>query len=262
MKILIYLYHLTIYSSLFSILVVLTVDGGLRHFVLASWFMAFTILYLFLDKIILYIIGAREIIDSDYQTLFQYIKSASYQNFESTPKVYVYSGFSLKAFVLSSRNEWSIVLDRKLMEQLNSEQIKYLINYLVKFNKTSIPWRQTKSLGLNCFSIMLIYFTLRKIFFLNVNGYPFKILSFFIMILLKPLFELIGVIGRSKNSKIDVHYSLESIVNINKELISPIDFSSYAFSHIQNQIHTKEMLVKLIETIPVLESSKIEEVVQ
>lgn len=251
-----------IYSSLFGILVVLSVDGLLRYAVFAIWLIVFTILYLFVDKIILYIIGAREIIDSDYQTLFQYIKSASYQNFESTPKVYIYSGFSLKAFVLSSRNEWSIVLDRKLMDQLSSEQIKYLINYLVKFNKTSIPWRQTKSLGLNCFSIMLIYFFLRKVFFLSSNSYAFKILSFFLMILLKPLFELIAIVGHTRKSNISIHYSLESIVNINRELIIPIDFSSYAFSHIQNEIVTKEMMVKLIETIPVLETSQVEEVVQ
>ncbi len=262
MKILVYFYHLFIYSSLFSIMTMLIFEGLARNIILGTWIVLFTALYIFLDKIILYIIGAREIIDSDYQTLFQYIKSASYQNFETNPKVYVYSGFSLKAFVLNSRGDWSIVLDRKLMENLTSEQIKYLINYLVKFNKTSLPWRQTKSIGLNCFSIMVIYFFLRKVLFLNNNSYAFKVLSFFNLILLKPLFELIGYVGRFKSkTKIKCHYSLESIININKEVITPISFSSYAFSHIQNQIQTKEMLVKLIETMPVLEVSQIEEVV-
>lgn len=236
-------------------------EGLTRNLILGVWVLLFGALYIFLDKVILYIIGAREIIDSDYQTLFQYIKSASYQNFENTPKVYVYSGFSLKAFVLNSRNEWSIVLDRKLMDQLSSEQIKYLINYLVKFNKTSIPWRQTKATGLNCFSIMIIYFFLRKVLFLDNNSYLFKVLAFFNLILLKPIFELIGYVGKSSKSKIKSHYSLESIVNINKEMIIPISFSSYAFSHIQNEINTKEMLVKLIETLPVLELSQVEEVI-
>ena len=261
MKLIAYIYHLTIYSSLFSIITLLLFDGIVRNSILVVWFFLFTALYIFLDKVILYIIGAREIIDSDYQTLFQFIKSASYQNFETTPKVYVYSGFSLKAFVLSSRNEWSIVLDRKLMEQLSSEQIKYLINYLVKFNKTSVPWRQTKSIGLNCFSIMVIYFILRKVFFLDSNSYPFKVLSFFTLILLKPLFELISFVGRLGGKKIQCHYSLESIININKDILVPISFSSYAFSHIQNQIQTKEMLVKFIETMPVLESGLVEEVI-
>jgi len=260
MKILTYIYHLALSTILVAITIFLIFEGLSKFILLGTWFVLFTALYLYLDKLILYLIGAREIIDSDYQTLFQYIKSASYQNFETTPKVYVYSGFLMKAFVLNSRGEWSIVLDRKLMDTLSSEQIKYLIEYLVVFKKTNIPWRQTKSLGLNSFFILIIYSIFKKLFFLNSNSYAFKILSFFTLILLKPLFELVGWTSKSSH-KLDCHYSLESIVNINKEMSVPLSFSAYAFSHIQNSINPNEMLVRLIESVPTLESGVVKKAI-
>jgi hypothetical protein len=259
LKLLIYLYHLILSSILVGFILFLLFGGVTKFVLLGIWISLFSATYLYLDKLILYLIGAREIIDSDYQTLFQYIKSSSYQNFESYPKVYVYSGFLMKAFVLNSRDEWTIVMDRKLMETLSSEQIKYLINYLVRYKKTNVPWRQTKSMGLNAFFILGIYTLLKKVMFLNVNSYMFKVLSFFLIILFKPIFELVAWTGRSKTT-IGAHYSLESIVNINKEMSQPLNFSQYAFSHIQNNISTKEMIIKFIETIPTVESSQVKEV--
>lgn len=259
LKLLTYLYHL-ILSSILVVFIIFLLFGGVTKFILlGAWLILFTALYWYLDKLILYLIGAREIIDSDYQTLFQYIKSSSYQNFENYPKVYVYSGFLMKAFVLNSRDEWTIVMDRRLMQNLSSEQIKYLISYLVLYKKTNLPWRQTKSLGLNAFFIIGIYTFLKKILFLNTNSYMFKVLSFFMIILLKPIFELVAWTGRS-NIAIGAHYSLESIVNINKEMASPLSISNYAFSHIQNDISTKEMIIRFIETIPTIESSRVKEV--
>ncbi|MCO4753630.1 MAG: hypothetical protein KC478_04075, partial [Bacteriovoracaceae bacterium] len=157
MKLLVFAYHFLITNIFPAILIFLTFNGALRGGMFILWFCAWVICYLYIDKIILFFLGAREIIDNDFQELFQQLKSETYKRFEKQPKIYLYSGRSLKCFVFDSRNEWSVVLDRKLASRLNSEQTKALVDYLVRYKKTSAPWRLTKSLGLVILTIGVIY---------------------------------------------------------------------------------------------------------
>src|SRR5690606_6953432 len=109
-----------------------------------AYFIAFTMA----DKFLLFFLDAREIIDADNYSFFRVIKSSVFNAVDTMPKVYLYSGSQAKAFVLQSRKNWSIAIDRKLLESLSHEEMRALVNFLIENKKSGKAWFQTKSMGI------------------------------------------------------------------------------------------------------------------
>ena len=256
MKLLIFFYHLLV-ANLFPGIILFLALNGLTRFVALLMLIAFWILcYVFIDKMILFFLGAREIIDSDNQELFQELKNQTYKAFETTPSVYLYSGNSLNCFILHSRKEWSVVLDRRLVSQMDSEQVGALVEFMVDFKKANLAWRFTKSVGLVISLISLIYWFWSRMFMLDQKGRPFKILAFFTLALFKPFFDAILLVGKG-GASLECAQSLAPIVNMTRDLKPPFDYSQFLFDHIHDQKSGRELMIRYMESFPVLEGARV-----
>lgn len=245
-------------ASAFPVMVItLLSEGYIRIFLLSAWLIIWVMIYSYLDKLILFFIGAREIIDADFQPFFQAFKNEIYRNFEKMPKVYLYTGQGVKCFVLESRHDWSVVLDRALVKKLNDEQVQALVEYLVRFKKTEMGWRLTKSYGLSVFTIRAVYWFWSRLFLLSPDGKWFRIMTFFNLILVKPFVEFFMSLSKGREFII-CDNKLSPIIHLNKESQKDNSFGEFLFQHIHSQVSTKYLTIDFIETFPVLECAMIE----
>lgn len=219
---------------------------------LGTWVTLWCLSYIYMDKIILFFLGAREIIDQDSQELFQQLKSETYKNFEKQPKVFLYPGNALKSFVLESRKEWSVVLDRSLVERMNKEQVKALVEYLVRYKKTNISWRLTKSNGLAALIVGLNYSFWSKLVMLDTRSKPYKVLSFFTLALFKPYVD--GVLLAGKTSlRLECHESLEPLINVSKDMEPGLDYNQFLLDNLRDGANLRDLLLRRLEGFPVIE---------
>lgn len=256
MKLLIFIYHFLISNILPVLTIFLIVDGALRYVALAAWAIFWLIGYLYLDKLILFILGAREIIDQDSQELFQHLKNESYKNFSSFPKIYLYPGNSLKCFVLESRNEWSIVLDRKLKDKVSAEQERDLARFLMSFHRKGVAWRLTKSYGLCALILSLNHILWTKIFWMQEGSRTYKVSNFVALALLKPFFEAALLPGKL-SLKVEANPSLESIINLGINLTSGLSYNEFLFFGLKEGGSTRDLLVRRLEQYPALDRAEI-----
>lgn len=252
MKLLVFIYHFVLSSMLPVIVIALVFNGGVRVALVGTWILGWCLSYVYLDKIILFFLGAREIIDQDNQELFQQLKSETYRSFEKIPKVYLYGGNGLKGFVLSSRSEWSVVLDRSLPERMSPEQVKALVNYLVRYKKTGISWRQTKSFGLASLFVGLNFSFWSKLLMLPQDSRAFKILSFFSLAISKPYVDAVMLPGKS-SLILECHESLEPLINVSRELEPGLNFNQFLFSNLGDDVSVRDLMLRRLEGFPVIE---------
>tara|TARA_Y100000780_G_scaffold227170_1_gene242581 strand:- start:47419 stop:48096 length:678 start_codon:yes stop_codon:yes gene_type:complete len=218
------------------------------------WFLFWTLSYLYIDKIILFFLGAIEIIENDFQELFQQFKSETYKRFEKQPKIYLYSGKAQKCFIFESRGEWSIVLDRKLAAELDAVSTKALVEYLVTYKKTSAPWRITKSLGIVVLTMGAIYSFWSKILLLDTNSKVFKVVSLFSLALFRPFFDAALAFGRSA-PKLECDNSLAPVIHRIKDFDPDLNYGQFIFDHLQENINPKSMMISYMESFPVIENA-------
>lgn len=196
-------------------------------------------------------INAREVIDTDEQLLFQNVKNVSYKSYEKLPSVYLYSGQKLNCFVFESRSEWAIVIERRLMDKLNSDQLESLVSFLYEYKKSNSAWYQTKAMGLCALIYSNVYFFLRNILFLNVDSKMFKVLSVFCIAMLRPLTGPIEKFAR-QGTVISVDENLKSIFyQLDK---SGLSFSEFIVGHLMSDFQMKSLLLNYLESFPVLEN--------
>jgi hypothetical protein len=245
-------FTLFIFTSLVPcILLYLLLGGFAFKIALGIYVIIWGILYTYLDKVLLMFINAREVIDTDKQLLFQNVKNVSYKTYEKLPCVYLYSGQKLNCFVFESRNEWAIVLERRLLDKLDNEQLESLVSFLYEYKKNNTAWYQTKAMGICALVYSTVYWTLKNLLFLNPNSKMFKTLSVFTLAMLRPLTGPIENFARN-NKEISVDENLKSIFyQIDK---SNLTFNEYILGHLMTDTQVKSLLLNYLESFPVMEN--------
>jgi len=242
-------------TSVLPMLVIYLLAGGYTLYTsLVVWISFWFLLFTFSDKFILLFLGAREIIDADHWQFFQALNSEIYRSFEKIPKVYLYSGLGEKCFVLESRSEWSIVLDRNLLSSLSDEQIQSLVKYLVKFKKQGNVLLQTKGMGLTSVVIRSIYWLSGLMAFSRDSNF-FKTLVFIGLVLIKPIIDFLLIISKSKK-RIECGECLRSIFFQIDQSEHNKTFIEFMLYHLEKDINLKELLVDYLEQFPVIENCK------
>lgn len=140
-----------------AVIAYLLLDQTLALTVIAIMFVCWSVVYIYFDKVVLMLLRAREIINTDEQALFQTLKNKAYKFHESTPKVYLYNSELENFFIFESRGSWCIVLSRKLLDYLSSEQTSALIEFAFRYKKTNMTKLKTKCLGLSILYQIIIH---------------------------------------------------------------------------------------------------------
>lgn len=245
-------------SLLPSLILYLIFDGVTFKWVIASFLLIWGIVYLYLDKFLLALLKAREVRDTEEQFLFQSLKNESYKMKMSCPKVYLYTGFSKNCFVLQSRNEWVIALERSLLSSMNEAQKREFANFVYLYKNTNMALIQTKVMGICTLFFKCAQFLISKIVWGGEKARFFKILYVFVLGLAQPLLLPVEILGKRK-SFITVGIDLKPIYNqLGPDKHSLSDYISLqVFSNISND----ELMISYLEGFPTLENCRFDETV-
>jgi hypothetical protein len=137
--------------------IVLPYEWLYAGFAIATFFVVLLILYA--DKILLFILGARQSVETLHSGFFQRVRHLSFKLGVPTPRAYVYKGKVSRIFALNSRGDLSLVFEYKLIEQLNDNELDSLICYLLLTNKCGGARRRTISYLFSSLFIKFLYFT-------------------------------------------------------------------------------------------------------
>ena len=156
------------------------------------------VVYIYIDRILLIFLNAREVIDTDEHRLFQIIKNNTYKYKGQIPKIYVYDGNFENCLLLESRNKWTIVLDKKMLESIDDVALGDLVEFLFKYYKNGLGLIKTKALGISVLFYGFVFWFVRNLLFLKTNSKLFKTISAFILIMTRPLLFPLEVILKRK----------------------------------------------------------------
>lgn len=231
--------------------------GGVRMAFLGLLLLIWFIMFWYADKLILLSLGAREIIDADNQPLFQSLKSQTYRYHEKIPRVYLYSGHRVKAFVLEKLGTWSIVLDRSLIKNLDKEQVEALVAYIIEYKKKGYGKIQTIGMGVLAMILRFTYWFWEQFKF-GKNSKVHKVGIFVSLILIKPLIEFI--LGVSKvHKKVNGTFPLKSIyLQVDQDIVERA-FTEFMVYHLDSESALSDLVVEFLEEYPMLENCKFEE---
>jgi hypothetical protein len=227
---------------------VLLFEGNTLLVTFSLFSFAWALVYKNIHKVLLLLLKAREVIDTDHQELFQNIKTNVYQNFKKSPKVYLYDGSFKNCFLLESSGEWVIVLDRKLLEDMSSATIEDLITFLFEYHHTGKGFLKTKVLGLCVLFYNIFYWGLEKVLLLHPNSKIFKTLSFFIFMMARPLLAPMELF-LSKERRVSASESLKPYFC----QLFPLDpYTIFVSGHISQEVRIRDLLLEYMESYPLL----------
>lgn len=254
----------TFYSLLIFLLVALApciilyiaLEGILFELSLFIFLGIWTYAYFYLDKFLLMVMNAREVMDSDEQNLFQKVKNTAYKSIEKTPSIYLYSGYKPNCFVFESRGDWVIVIEREFLSQLTGEQVESLVQFLFLLKKEGNSWLYTKILGIIIILHQITFIFLNKILMLSRSGFAFKILSVFTSLMLRPFVYPLEKLIRSKKDFLGGE-SLKPL----KDLIEPseVPLNTLMLGQLNGDVQLRKILVGYLESFPVLGRLKFDE---
>lgn len=201
-------------------------------------------------------IKAREVVDTDQQLLFQCMKNEAYKSGGTLPKVYLYSGKSLKCFVLQSRNEWSLVFDRRLISQMDEAELRSMISFLYKFKNSPLCLIQTKVLGICSLFFGFVYWFLANVVFLNEKSILYKVLAIFIFTMMKPLILPLEFLAKRQTA---LPASLGLMPIYNKAQIGEFSYNEYVFAHLLPSFNTRNLIINYLEGFPVIKNCRFTE---
>lgn len=219
------------------------------------WFISVGSLLIYADKVILFTLKAREVIEADYESFFQAMKRESYHRFSTTPKLYLYSGNIRKCFLLEARGQMSFVLDRQMIDEMNNEEILELVSFLIEIKKDKSYWLQTKGMAINSVVAFLIYKTSHSLSFGRAK--ETKLFTFLGFTLFKPLMEIIEWLTKSKQKK-TASEALKTLYFKSQHGITIKTLSEYIGIHLEEDSQNKDFLVEYLETFPTLENCDFE----
>lgn len=243
-------------SLLPSLALYLIFDGFNFKWVMVTYLLLWGIVYLYLDKFLLTLLKGREVMDTDEHLLFQSLKNESYKMKLPPPKVYLYTGFTKKCFVLQSRNEWTVVIERSLLNIMTEAQKKELARFVFRYKNTNMALIQTKVMGICTLLFTGIQLILSNVFFLKENSRVFKVLFVFVLGLVRPLLLPVEYLGKKQKS-IPVGLDLKPIYNqLNFETNGLNDYISL---QILSEISNSDLMVSYLEGFPILENCRFNE---
>lgn len=89
------------------------------------------ILFASVDKFLLKLLNAREVIETEKDEIYQMIKHESFKNSVKSPKLYSYRGQIPKILLLKGAKEYTLVFEEKVFDQLTSQEISSFVNFLL-----------------------------------------------------------------------------------------------------------------------------------
>lgn len=229
-------------------------EGVLLLIIAAVWCVVWSVIFLYIDKLLLLFMGAREVIDVNHQYLFQSFKSEGYKNSEKTPKVFLYNGHAKKCFVFESRGEWTVLLDRRLVREISQEEVTDLVSFVYELKRRGIPWYQTKAMGLCAITFKLVSFLLGKVLFLNSKGHLYRVLSIFLLTLMRPLISPIEYFAKKEKS-VEAREGLRAIYYELSDYKMNESYNGYINSYLEYGQKESVILRKYLEGYPVIENS-------
>lgn len=237
------------------VVIYLVLPASILFFILVVYLISYTITFYYADKFILLFLGAREIIDADHKVLFQVIKGQCFRNFINMPKVYLYSGTRMKPFVLDHGNEWTILLDRNLIKEMDEEHLLSLIDFLIKIKNSGKARVQTKGMGMVAVILKLNYWFLENILLLNKETKIYRIICFISLVFVKPLLEFIFWVTSNKSYYL-ANDSLKSAYYECMESKRVNNFSEFIAMHLVEGINNNILIIDYLESFPIFENCK------
>lgn len=223
------------------------------YLIFASYLILAFLLYSYIDKYLLMILNAREVIDTDEQRLFQCIKNYSYRSNMVAPKVYLYSGSKRRCFILESRQDWSIVLDRELQKNMSTRQVEELVEYLFMLKATGRFWFQTKAMGIIAFSYKAITWLMRNLFFLNPRRPLYRTFKIFSLSLIRPVLLPFEYFGKQQKPLEYGGKDIEPIIL--RALGSDYSYAELVTVNLFEQ-RDGDVLIQYLDSYPVLENCR------
>jgi hypothetical protein len=240
--------------NVLPLVVLYLLTGGIyRNIFMSLYLITYLLIFYYADKFILLFLGAREIIDADNKALFQVLKSTTFRTYQSLPKVYLYSGDQFKSFVLDSRNEWSIVLDRNLIENADEKQLESMMEFLINLKLSKAAWVQTKGMGLIAVILKLNYWWLENVFMLQKGSKVYRTTCFISLMFIKPILEFINWFTRS-NKKIVCSNQMRPLFYDCQQARKIETFSEFLAMHLVESVSYNDLIIDYLESFPVFEN--------
>jgi len=212
---------------------------------LTSWLF----IYIYIDRILLIFLGAREVIDTDEHRFFQVIKNNAYKNRVIPPRVYIYNGNYEGCFLLESFSKWIVVLDKNFMVNLSAESAEKLVEFFYSYHTKGVSgFLKTKALGICVLFNAFIYWTMKYLFFQRTDSKLFKTFVTFAIIMTRPFLYPFEYLLR-RSLKIRVDNNLEQYSSQLKLEDSFIDFVS---DLVLEERKLRALIVKYMENYPLL----------
>jgi hypothetical protein len=136
---------------------------------------------LYPDKVLLHLLQARETIESEYPSAHRVARSQSHKFKISAPGIYSYSGFFHRALVLSANNRLVFVVEKKVLNIANDEELEALFFALALQENQRITKQHTLGLVV---SASVWIFPLKLLSFTNFNP---KATSWIIQFFIAPI---------------------------------------------------------------------------
>jgi hypothetical protein len=176
-------------------------------FILILALLVITVAYA--DSMLLFLLGARELISSDEKTFFQAASQEAYKLAVPMPRLYFYNGYIDRAFVFHSHNRISIVLNKSLLESATIEEFEAVCFELLLQVKKGMAPKRTKSMLL----IGFIAWISHSLAGLIMNIIPIKdvkiTIDWFVGYLINPVLEALfrAIMGTDYFKKLDQYIS-------------------------------------------------------
>lgn len=107
----------------------LTIDAF--NVISAAYIGTILILFISVDKFLLKLLNAREVVETEKDEIYQMIKHESFKNSVKSPKLYSYRGQIPKILLLKGAKEYTLVFEEKIFDQLTSHEISSFVNFLL-----------------------------------------------------------------------------------------------------------------------------------
>lgn len=257
---LIHSFILFIVTSIIPLILAYLIFGGaLRMALVLGYLLVYLIVFQFSDKFILLFLDAREITEADNGQLFQTFKNNCYRSYVKLPKIYLYSGGRYNGFLLDNGSDWSVVIDRSMVENSDEQQLVALVDYLVKLKLTRSNWITTKAMGMAAMILKINYWIIEKIPFLKNSSKMYKVICFISLMFLKPLLEFMHWFVQS-TKEIQCSEDLRPICHISSSSTRLEGFSELLTMHLLDKTYSKSLILVYLESYDIFKRCKFSEV--
>jgi hypothetical protein len=252
----IYFFITLLASTLMPILILsLLLPSDVLQYIVITFVLIFTLIFLYADKIILFLMEAREIIESDAHDLFMSLKNICFKHAVETPKVFIYSGEMPKFFYLQSRGINTLVIEREVYDHLNVQEYRALTKFCMALKKDNSCWFLTKGIVLSSLALQSVYFIAKMVRALRFPGVASHFIKVVGLVFIKPYLDIIEKLSQ-KNELIPASPHLSSLYYKCGELATIKNFSDFIFIHLKEVQNFRVYIINHIESFPIIEKAK------